>query len=184
MTNVYDEITIGKRIKEARESMKMSKALLAEKCGVEQYQTITKWENGDSVPSLKKLLVLCNVFNCELGYLLGEHPERTRARTDCCKETGLSENAVWKLQQLTQTELPFFTQYTEFYSNLIENQEIVGMLALIPGKIRRLEQSGLTETEENVFDNAKQAVEFYKFQMQECLMRFIDHYFADMEITD
>ena len=94
----------------------------------------------------------------------------------------MTENAVYKLQQLNQSEIPFFTQYTEFYSKLIENQEIVGMLALIPGKVRRLEKSGLTAAEENIFDNTKQAVDFYKFQMQECLMRFIDDYFAEMEI--
>lgn len=180
MTYSFNESFIGERIKEARGTM--TKAALAEKCGVEQYQTITKWENGDSLPSLKKLLTLCEIFNCELGYFLGYHPQKTRDLADCCGVTGLSEKAVYKLQQLNQTDIPFFTQYTEFYSKLIENQEIVGMLALIPGKIRRLEKSGLTTAEENIFDSTEQAVRFYKFQMQDCLMRFIDDYFAGMDI--
>lgn len=180
MTYIYNETIIGERIKEARGTM--TKAALAEKCGVEQYQTITKWENGDSLPSLKKLLKLCEIFHCELGYLLGYHKEKTRARTDCCKETGLSEEAVHKLQQLQKTDNPFFQQYIDFYSKLIEDLGIVGMLAATPGTIRRLEKNGLTSLEENVFDNANQAVDFYKFRMQECLMRFIDNYFADMDI--
>lgn len=93
MGNNYERWKIGLRIKNAREHAQLSQAALGERIGY-GYQMIGKWERGETIPSLDSLLSLCDVFECELGYLLGEHDCYTRAATDIQALTGLSEQAI------------------------------------------------------------------------------------------
>ena len=93
---MYSLKDIGERIQAERERKRFSLAYVAEFCGVQQYQTVANWEKGNTTPPLKALLKLCNLFECELGYLLGDdgYELKTRAKTDIHKETGLSGEAV------------------------------------------------------------------------------------------
>lgn len=100
----------ARRIKEAREASGYTLAQVAESCGVQQYQTISKWEKGNTVPSLENLLKLCGLFNCELGYLLGEHEGRTRAATDIHEMTGLSFRAIDELERMKKGNQYFALQ--------------------------------------------------------------------------
>jgi transcriptional regulator with XRE-family HTH domain len=88
------------RIKASREQSGHTLEYVAEYCGVKQYQTVSKWEKGNSVPSLDNLLKLCELFNCELGYLLGEYEGKTRKTTDLHDATGLDLPAVEELQRI------------------------------------------------------------------------------------
>lgn len=49
----------------------MTQEKLAERLGVSR-QTISKWETGESIPELDKLLELSNLFSCSLDSLLKE----------------------------------------------------------------------------------------------------------------
>lgn len=177
----YNAHMIGERIKEARKSCNMTKSKLAEKCELQQYQTITAWESGNSIPSLSKLLDLCDILNCDIGYLLGEYPEKTRIKSEICTETGLSENAVHKLTMFNGSKSPFrepfYTQFLDFYSMFIEDVSIWGMLSYMPGKILQIEKEGLSKAQEDIFEDEAEAIKFYKYQMQECIMHFLDRYF-------
>ena len=102
MNNKYDFKQIGKRIREERTNAQnatgrkkvMTQSDLANEIGVSR-QTIAKWEHGEIDQLLMgDLLKLCNLFGCELGYILGEYNCRTRISTDIQEETGLSEQAV------------------------------------------------------------------------------------------
>ena len=100
MANISSEIdytVIGRRIKTLRDKSGKSLAELAEMCGVQQYQTVSKWEKGNSYPSLQQLLRLCDIFQCDIDYLLGNIPCKTREVTDIVKATGLSSDAVEQL---------------------------------------------------------------------------------------
>ena len=90
----YNPETLAERLKQARKETGYSLEKVAELCNVQQYQTVSKQENGKVMPSLEKLLTLCNIYKCELGYLLGEYKCKTRIATDIQEETGLSEQAV------------------------------------------------------------------------------------------
>jgi DNA-binding Xre family transcriptional regulator len=91
---------------------------LADKVGTTR-QTISKLENGKSVETtLNTLLNLCSVFDCELGYLLGEYDCKTRTATDIQKETGLSEKSIDILKGNLEHK-----QIATFLSDLIENIE-------------------------------------------------------------
>lgn len=116
----YNTITIGERIKTARckpfnGSSGYSQDGLAVALGLASTSrtTIRKWERGDVLPPLEHLLKMCELFGCELGYLLGEYDLPTRSATDIQKETGLSLMAIEQLRHHKsiidgiQTPMPF-----------------------------------------------------------------------------
>lgn len=95
---------IGKRIKAEREALGLTQIELAEKIYISSYQTIGNWESGKKqknskerkfiLPDLSDMLQLCDVFHCELGYLLCDYDCKTRTATDVKAVTGLSEEAI------------------------------------------------------------------------------------------
>lgn len=70
---------------------------VADHCEVKQYQTVSAWESGNITPSLENLIKLCGLFNCELGYFLGDHEGKTRAATDIHEYTSLSYEVIERL---------------------------------------------------------------------------------------
>jgi DNA-binding XRE family transcriptional regulator len=90
---------VGERIKEARSEDSLTQAQLAEKIDVKR-QTIGKWEMGESNPEMKHLEKLCQVFECDLAYLLGEIDMRRRVSADIAAITGLSEKAIEYLSDM------------------------------------------------------------------------------------
>ncbi len=105
----YSLKEIGSRIKRERKSLCLSQGELAEKCNLSasSRQTVGAWEQGILLPSVPDLLKLCSLFDCELGYLLGEYDRKTREATDIYLETGLSVDAVASLLALNDTERNF-----------------------------------------------------------------------------
>lgn len=100
----YLQEVIASRITEERTALGLTKEGLAERLNVNR-NTITSWERKDSkgrYPPLEDLARMCDLFNCELGYLLGEYDCKTRAATDIQSETGLSERAIDRLREEAQ----------------------------------------------------------------------------------
>ena len=87
---------IGERIKKEREAQKLNKKDLLAKIYMAEtsHKTLTAWENGERVPDLGSLARMAEVFQCDIGYLIGDYNERTRTTADIVKETQLSESAV------------------------------------------------------------------------------------------
>ena len=91
----YDYKAIGNRIKAERKSLGKNQEELAEYLGAKR-STVGSWENGLTMPSFQKMIKLCEMFDCEMGYLLCEegYEQKTRKTTDICKEIGISAEAV------------------------------------------------------------------------------------------
>lgn len=96
---MYDLGTIKERIKKARSDINMTQEQLAKRMGYER-ETVTAWESGKNTPKLDALVRLCDILQCDLGFLLGEYKEKRREVADACAVTGLSESAVKRLYQL------------------------------------------------------------------------------------
>lgn len=100
--NRYDAESIGHRIREERKKagFKSATALAQElflgRSKVEQF------EQGKCIPDYDTLAKMGNLFNCEVGYILGEYPYRTRKLTDIAEATGLSDIAVDTLCQISE----------------------------------------------------------------------------------
>jgi len=98
----YEREGIAMRIKTERKMLGLTMEELANLLNVDR-NTITAWERQDGkrrTPNLDDLLRMCNLFNCELGYLLGEHSGKTRAETDIQAKTGLSFESISSLAYL------------------------------------------------------------------------------------
>lgn len=122
----YLQEVIASRITEEREALGLTKEGLAERLNVNR-NTITSWERQDikgRYPPLEDLARMCDLFNCELGYLLGEYNCKTRAATDIQAETGLSERAIDRLRDEGQESEVF----RETLSELIENPLFYGLV--------------------------------------------------------
>lgn len=105
MSNNFDDVAnaikkIGERIKTERKKQDLTLDDLADKIGVSR-QTISKWEKGvaTSGPSLWELVKMCQLFQCDLGYIVGEYECKTRPVTDIHNETGLHEDTILNLQE-------------------------------------------------------------------------------------
>jgi transcriptional regulator with XRE-family HTH domain len=62
-------MTFADKLQSLRKTKKLSQEDLAEKCGVTR-QSVSKWETGLGYPETEKLLILCDVLNVNLDYLL------------------------------------------------------------------------------------------------------------------
>lgn len=91
---------IGERIRNERIAAgykNQSEFALALGLQEDSRQSVGAWENGERLPQLKTLLKMCELFDCEIGYLLCEYDCKTREETDISKATGLSNKSVRQL---------------------------------------------------------------------------------------
>ena len=105
MSNIYNLDNISKVIRETRKAIGISQEQLSKECSVSR-STVIKWEQGKIEPDMHSLLTMCNLFDCELGYLLGEegYEDGKRTVTDICKATGLSRLAVENLIKIKKDD--------------------------------------------------------------------------------
>jgi len=98
----YNTKKMGKRIKEERNALGLTQSKFAEKLGKseESRQIIANWEKGKTIPAFDDMLKMCELFDCELGYLLCEFDNKTREATDVCKALGISKEAEAKLKEI------------------------------------------------------------------------------------
>jgi transcriptional regulator with XRE-family HTH domain len=61
---------LGDNIQFFRKKEKLSQEELAEKCNVSR-QAVTKWEAGESIPSIEKLITLTEIYDVSLDELVG-----------------------------------------------------------------------------------------------------------------
>lgn len=98
----YNTEIIGKRIATQREKHGLTQKNLGEKIGVVGKQ-VSNYESGKVIPPTEVLLKLCAVFDCELGYLLGEpcYAEGSVLETLIYNDTGISPAAIKVLRRIT-----------------------------------------------------------------------------------
>lgn len=62
---------LGKNIQYLRRQRKITQERFSEQMAVSR-QTVAKWEAGDAIPELEKLLEICDFFSCKLDELVRE----------------------------------------------------------------------------------------------------------------
>lgn len=63
-------MNLSENIQKQRRTHGLSQEELADKCEVSR-QSVAKWENGDSIPSIDKLIFLADLFETSLDELVG-----------------------------------------------------------------------------------------------------------------
>ena len=125
----YLQEVIASRITEEREALGLTYEGLAVRRNVNS-NTITSWERQDikgRYPPLEDLARMCDLFNCELGYLLGEYNCKTRAATDIQAETGLSERAIDRLREEAQKSEIFRGTLSELIESPLFYSLVLGL---------------------------------------------------------
>ncbi len=123
----YNVEAIGKRILELRVKHKLTQKDLGKKLNVVGKQ-ISNYESGKATPPIDVMFKLCEVFDCELGYLLGEpsYSKGSVFETQLYQDTGISPKAYKVLQRITgqSKESPHFGYKWEEYRVML-NQLIL-----------------------------------------------------------
>lgn len=110
MNNIRE---LGTRIKEQRKALGYNLEDLAPKIGISR-QTLAKWENGQgNGPTVNDLLRMCELFDCDFGYLVGEYTCKKREATDIQAETGLSDRGINSLRSLDPRSRRFINDLLE-----------------------------------------------------------------------
>lgn len=126
----YKSEEIGKLIKAERKKRNLSQEELGEKLNITGKQ-ISNYEHGKPMPPMEVLLKICKIFDCELGYILGEkdYSQGTKLKTIISNETGLNIEAINAITQITGTERSCINwgyeseKYRRILSNLLITKE-------------------------------------------------------------
>ena len=137
----YKPEVTGKLLLALRKEAGLSQAELSSKFGCTEKQ-ISQYEHGKLLPPIYRLTQYCELFDCELGYLLGEesYSDGTRLETLFRERLGLSKEAIQLLEELsgtkkTQKQLPLFVKY-----EAAEYQRMLSSLIISDAFLPLLEQ--------------------------------------------
>ena len=131
----YSGEKIRKNIFNERKRLGLTQKELGEKIGLVGKQ-ISAYEKGKPTPPIDVMFKLCEVFDCELGYLLGEpgYTEKTALRTAVHDLTGLSDKAIDNILRITgkkETSLSFgyeYMKYRRVLNNLLSDEAFIGLV--------------------------------------------------------
>lgn len=90
--------------------------------------TLSKIENGDMPPqkiSMALFIAMCDIFNCDIGYLLGEYNERTRNEKIIQEEIHLSNKAISNIKEHMFNSIkkaPVFNPFASKLNDLLSDE--------------------------------------------------------------
>lgn len=90
--------TFAERFKAKRKEKGYTQQTFANAIGLSDYKTIGAWEKGKIPQQTEQLIMTAELLECDIDYLLGFQKEPTKELTDVCEATGLSAEAVKRLQ--------------------------------------------------------------------------------------
>ena len=134
----YDKEKIGKIIEKKRKDKRLSQNALGEKINVVGKQ-ISNYENGKMFPPMEALTKLCDVFDCELGFLLGEETYSAGTQLDTAIEnkTGLKKETIDNIVKITGTERTCLNRghesekYRKILNNFLTSQNFLDIIKVI-----------------------------------------------------
>jgi len=129
MDYLMDKKEIGSRLKELRiRRGYKSQDKFAEALGISERKTVGKWETGDTAIPTTRLAEICEVLDCDLDYLFGKIDVPRNTVSDICKETGLSESAVYNLKKYDYFYLMNGTKVADGCSTGLEPSAVLSRL--------------------------------------------------------
>ena len=180
---VYKNTKIsGERLRIARGSIPQS--VVANDMGFAQYQTISNYETENATPSFATLLKLCNYYNCDIDFLLGNIDTPHRAAADIKEQTGLSVEAAEKMLKGSKSGSSAFV--ADFISKMIENDDLIFSLLRAGNEYTRIQDKEQLNEGTDIIDEGggvllmgkNDALHFLSFEIQRLLTDFVYSYFG------
>lgn len=129
---IYDVEGIIKRIKEEMNIIIKDKSndissqdVFFEKKVNYSKQSLSKCKREKILPPFDVMIQFCNAFDCELGYLLGEYPEKKRRQDEVKTEVFLSHEALTYLEKRGKESI-FDSDNVPDLTDLL-NEEVYGI---------------------------------------------------------
>lgn len=120
---------IGKRLKAMREERGMSKkeVLSCIYLSESSHKSLSAWEAGERLPDLESLARMAELFDCDIGYLLGDYEQKKRRSSDVVSELGLSPLAAANLVAIKEHSngVDFWAETLQFLSFLLERSSSI-----------------------------------------------------------
>ena len=90
--------------------------------------TLSAWENGKANIELGDLIKLCELFNCEVGYLLCEYDTPYRVQSDISEQTQLSTKAIENIMKSRDNHKKLFGNGKNSLDELLSSDDFIAML--------------------------------------------------------
>lgn len=118
----------GENLQNLRKQKQMSQEKLAEKVDVSR-QSISKWERGESYPTMNNIMILCNIFHCNINDLV----HNSLTDIDSLDEE-IKMNVV-KFKEEKQRKVKEISKIIFFIARILKISVIFGITLLIFGMI-------------------------------------------------
>lgn len=123
---------LGQRLAQARRAQGLSQEAAAEALGISR-QTISKWENGETLPDIQQARALATLYGVTLDELVAFDREVQEIRAAIARTTEETQQRVdWT--QLWGERYPVLTTYQQVV-------DVEGYAALLKGLLARLEET-------------------------------------------
>jgi len=112
---MLDNVRIGNQLTQKRRQNNLTQEELAEQLGV-SVQTISKWENGHTLPETATLPLLASLFDCSIDTILRPHAAQDAAFRDYAQTIGGQPGElVLRLYQNMRSKFDFTVKLGEKY---------------------------------------------------------------------
>ncbi len=140
----YSSEVIGKKIAELRKGRNWSQERLGKELHCSGKQ-VSLYEAGKTTPSTDTLFMLSEIFNCQLGFLLGEpdYSEGTKIETAIHEATGLTKEAMNVIRVLTGTgrSSPCFGYKSDEYRALLNRILLTKQFSVFMEELLNLDEA-------------------------------------------
>lgn len=189
--SVSVKITIGDNLAKARAKDNMTRKELCQKlnrCKTPHPEkeltedVIKMWELGRNTINIEWIPAICQVLHCDVGYLFGEHEEKTGAITDIKKETGLSADAIFELQELKKRDSYYSRSIQGLFSLMLTDCTFIPEIYRSFVAIWELEHKDdmpppAVDQNGGIYLWGSDAVDAIKFHAQREIVRLLEKFF-------
>ncbi len=113
-------MNFANNIKEIRKENQLSQEQLAEKLNVSR-QSVSKWESGQSYPEMEKILLICKLFNYDIGELMNEN----------IKEVSETKQSKTRVNKAIEDFFDYITRFVDMFMAMTFKQKIKCLLEQI-----------------------------------------------------
>lgn len=106
-------MNFANNIKAIRKENNLSQEQLAEKLGVSR-QSVSKWESSQSYPEMDKILLICKLFDCDIGELMNDN----------IKEVNETKQQKTKVNKAIEDFFDYITRFVEMFMAMTFKQKI------------------------------------------------------------
>lgn len=141
---------IGAIIKKERKLLGLNQDEFGKKLfyAEESRRTIGNFERGNKFPPFDKIIIMCNLFECEIDYLLGIQKDKLKEDVDIQEVTGLSTKSIYKLKKIHYSERKSIIQAL---NKILEHERAIDLLEEIYTHFCNFEQNMLRSKNDRVY---------------------------------